>query len=448
MKRNWTPKQPDKTTQDKAYVNVRLLDPASNLDIVCDSTGGLITRGEKVSKIGPKIFENGISDDIEVIDCLGHCLVPGLVDIRVQVGEPGYEHKETIESVGLSATAGGVTTIVCLPNTKPIIADASQVEFLARRARKIGLTKIYPYAALTANLEGKKLTEIGLLAEAGAVAFTDGDKAIENAQVLRRALSYALTFDLLIIQHPEEPSLVPNGGMTAGETATRLGLPGIPREAEIIMIERDIRLVEMTGGKLHFAHISTSESVSVIRKAKEKGLKVTCDTAPPYFALNDQTIGEYRTFAKLSPPLRSENDRKAIVAGLEDDTIDAIASDHSPQDADSKRLPFTQAESGGVGLETLLSVSLDLYHNGNLSLLKVLEKITNRPAELLNLPAGKIEEGSAADLVIFDPDFGWQVKDTDLASKSKNTPFDLRLVQGIVRRTIIDGRMVYKSEDE
>jgi dihydroorotase len=448
MKRNWTPKQPDKTTQDKAYVNVRLLDPASNLDIVCDSTGGLITRGETVSEIGPKIFENGISDDIEVIDCLGHCLVPGLVDIRVQVGEPGYEHKETIESVGLSATAGGVTTIVCLPNTKPIIADASQVEFLARRARKIGLTKIYPYAALTANLEGKKLTEIGLLAEAGAVAFTDGDKAIENAQVLRRALSYALTFDLLIIQHPEEPSLVPSGGMNAGETATRLGLPGIPREAEIIMIERDIRLVEMTGGKLHFAHISTSESVSVIRKAKEKGLKVTCDTAPPYFALNDQTIGEYRTFAKLSPPLRSENDRKAIVAGLEDDTIDAIASDHSPQDADSKRLPFTQAESGGVGLETLLSVSLDLYHNGNLSLLKVLEKITNRPAELLNLPAGKIEVGSAADLVIFDPDFGWQVKDTDLASKSKNTPFDLRLVQGIVRRTIIDGRMVYKSEDE
>ena len=238
----------------------------------------------------------------------------------------------------------------------------------------------------------------------------------------------------MIVQHPEEPSLVPNGGMNAGETATRLGLPGIPREAEIIMIERDIRLVEMTGGKLHFAHISTSESVSVIRKAKEKGLRITCDTAPPYFALNDQTIGEYRTFAKLSPPLRSEDDRKAIIAGLEDGTIDAIASDHSPQDADSKRLPFTQAESGGVGLETLLSVSLDLHHNGNLSLLKVLEKITNRPAELLNLPAGKIEVGSAADLVIFDPDFGWQVKDTDLLSKSKNTPFDLRLVQLLLYR--------------
>lgn len=448
MKRNWTPKQPDKITQDKAYVNVRLLDPASNLDIICGSTGGLITRGEKISEIGPKIFENGISDDIEVIDCLGYCLAPGLVDIRVQVREPGYEHKETIESVGLSATAGGVTTIVCLPNTKPIIADTSQVEFLARRARKIGLTKIYPYAALTANLDGKKLTEIGLLAEAGAVAFTDGDKAVKNAQVLRRALSYALTFDLLIVQHPEEPSLVPSGGMNAGETATRLGLPGIPREAEIIMIERDIRLVEMTGGQLHFAHISTSESVSVIRKAKEKGLKITCDTAPPYFALNDQTIGEYRTFAKLSPPLRSEDDRIAIVGGLVDGTIDAIASDHSPQDADSKRLPFTQAESGGVGLETLLSVSLDLYHNGNLSLLKVLEKITNSPAEILNLPAGQLEIGGGADLIIFDPDFGWQVKDTDLVSKSKNTPFDLRLVQGIVRRTIIDGRTVYKSEGE
>jgi dihydroorotase len=236
--------------------------------------------------------------------------------------------------------------------------------------------------------------------------------------------------------------------MNSGETATRLGLPGIPREAEIIMVERDLRLVEMTGGKLHFGHISTGEAVNVIRQAKARGLNVTCDTAPPYFALNDQSVGDYRTFAKLSPPLRSEDDRLAIVEGLKDGTIDAIASDHAPQDADSKRLPFTQAESGGVGLETLLAVSLELYHNKAMSLLEVLAKITYVPAELLQLPAGKIAKGAAADLMLFDPERGWQVKDTDLTSKAKNTPFDLRPVQGVVLRTIIDGRTVYRLEDE
>jgi dihydroorotase len=323
----------------------------------------------------------------------------------------------------------------------------SQVEFVARRARKIGLAKIYPYAALTKDLKGMELTEIGILAETGAVAFTDGDKAIANAQVLSRALSYARTFDLLIVQHPEEPSLVSVGGMNSGETATRLGLPGIPREAEIIMVERDLRLVEMTGGKLHFAHISTGEAVDVIRKGKSRGLRITCDTAPPYFALNDQSVGEYRTFAKLSPPLRSEDDRQAIVAGLKDGTIDLIASDHTPQDADSKRLPFTQAESGGVGLETLLAVSLDLYHNGEMSLLEILSKITCAPAKLLKLPAGTLATGASADLMLFDPERGWQIKDVDLASKAKNTPFDLRLVQGVVLRTVIDGRTVYQLKE-
>ena len=235
--------------------------------------------------------------------------------------------------------------------------------------------------------------------------------------------------------------------MNAGETATRLGLPGIPKEAEIIMVERDLRLVEMTGGKLHFAHISTGEAVDVIRRGKERGLNITCDTAPPYFALNDQSVGDYRTFAKLSPPLRSEDDRKAIIAGLKDGTIDAIASDHTPQDADSKRLPFTQAESGGVGLETLLAVSLDLYHNGELSLLETIGKITDVPARLFKLPAGSLEEGAAADLILFDPERGWQVKDTDLASKAKNTPFDMRLVQGLVIRTVIDGRTVFEHKE-
>ena len=443
----WTAAQPNEALGLKAYTNVRLLDPKSKLDIVCDSTGGLLTDGKRISNIGPNIFKNGIPKNAEEIDGEGFCLSPGLVDIRVQVREPGYEHKGTIESAGRAATAGGVTTMACLPNTKPIIADMSQVEFVARRARKIGLSKIYPYAALTKDLKGEELTEIGILAEAGAIAFTDGDRAIANAQVLRRALSYARTFNLLIVQHPEEPSLVPPGGMNASETATRLGLPGIPREAEIIIVERDLRLVEMTGGKLHFAHISTGEAVDVIRKGKARGLNITCDTAPPYFALNDQSIGDYRTFAKLSPPLRSEDDRKAIIAGLKDGTIDAIASDHTPQDADSKRLPFTQAESGGVGLETLLAVSLDLYHNGEMSLLDTLGKITHVPAMLFNLPAGTLAKDAAADLMLFDPERGWQVKDTDLVSKAKNTPFDLRLVQGVVMRTVIDGRTVFQHEE-
>ncbi|MDP6259892.1 MAG: dihydroorotase [Rhodospirillales bacterium] len=443
----WTAALPDEKLGQKAYVNVRLLDPATDLDVVCDAKGGLLTDGEKIVEFGINIFKDGTPEGVEIIDCGGHCLSPGLVDIRVQVREPGYEHKGTIESAGRSATAGGVTTMVCLPNTNPVIADMSQVEFVARRARKIGLAKIYPYAALTEDLAGEKLTEIGILAEAGAVAFTDGDKTIANAQVLRRALSYARTFDLLIVQHPEESSLVSPGGMNSGETATRLGLPGIPREAEIIMVERDLRLVEMTGGKLHFGHISTGEAVKVIRQAKARGLNVTCDTAPPYFALNDQSVGDYRTFAKLSPPLRSEDDRLAIIEGLKDGTIDAIASDHAPQDADSKRLPFTQAESGGVGLETLLAVCLDLYHNNEMSLLEVLAKITYVPARLLKLPAGQIAKDDAADLMLFDPEHGWQVKDTDLVSKAKNTPFDLRPVQGVVLRTVIDGRTVYCLED-
>ncbi|MDP6926323.1 MAG: dihydroorotase [Rhodospirillales bacterium] len=439
----WTAARPDDTIGKTAYVNARLIDPASGLD----SDGGLLTSGEIISEVGPDVFKNGPPKDAEVIDCAGKCLIPGLVDIRVQIREPGQENKGTIESAGRSATAGGVTTLVCLPNTKPVISGMSQVEFVARRARKIGLSKIYPYAAATEELEGKELTEMGILAQAGAMGFTDGDRAIANANVMRRALSYAKTFGLLIIQHPEEPTLASSGGMNSGELATRLGLPGIPPAAEIIMVERDIRLVEMTGGRLHFGHVSTGVAIEAIRQAKARGLQITCDTAPPYFALNETSVGEYRTYAKLSPPLRSEDDRLAVVEGIKDGTIDAIASDHAPHDEDSKRLPFMQAAFGGVGLETLLAVSLDLYHNGQMSLIEVLAKVTSAPANLLGLPAGRLTKGAAADLTIIDPGAGWQVKDNDLSSKAKNTPFDGRPVQGKVLRTIIDGRSVYRQKD-
>ena len=432
---------PGDTVGKRAYVNARLLDPATGMD----EKGALLTDGETIADIGPHLFTGGSPEDIPTIDCNGHCLAPGLVDIRVQIREPGEEHKGTIESAGRSATAGGITTMVCLPNTNPIIEDMSVVEFVARRARLTGLSKIYPYAAVTKGLGGYDLTEMGVLSQAGAVAFTDGEQVIADAQVLRRALTYARTFDLLIIQHPEEPSLA-TGVMNAGEMATRLGLSGIPPIAETIIVERDIRLVELTGGRIHFAHVSTAEAIDAIRRAKAKGLRVSCDTAPPYFALNETSVGEYRTFAKLSPPLRGEDDRLAVVEGIRDGTIDVIASDHAPQDEDSKRLPFSQAAYGGVGLETLLSVALELYHNGHMTLLEVLAKVTCAPADLLDLKAGRLQSGESADFTVFDPNRGWQVHSDDLTSKAKNTPFDGRPVQGVVLRTVIDGRTVYRVD--
>lgn len=283
-----------------------------------------------------------------------------------------------------------------------------------------------------------------MLAEAGAVAFTDGTKAIAAASVMRKALLYAATFDQLIMQHAEEPTLAEGGQMTAGEMATRLGLTGISPMAEVIMLERDVRLVEITGGRYHAAHVSTAEGVDVIRRAKARGLPVTCDTAPPYFALNELAVAEYRTFAKLSPPLRVEKDRQAVVAGLADGTIDAIASDHAPQDQDSKRLPFAQAAFGGVGLETLLAVSLELYHNRKLSLLEVLKRLTVAPADLLKLGTGRLAKGAPADLVLFNPDRAWKVVADNFRSKSKNSPFDGRPLQGLVLRTVVDGRTVYR----
>ena len=411
-----------------AYVNARLLDPASGLD----APGGLITEGETIADLGPHIGGDGLADDCERVDCRGHCLAPGLVDVRVQLREPGEEHKGTLASAGRAATAGGITSLICLPNTTPVIDDNSVVEFVARRARLLGLTKVYPYAAVTKGLAGEELAELGMLAEAGAVAFTDGVNAVASAKVLVQALRYARTFGLLIVEHPEEPTLAAGGVMNAGEMATRLGLVGIPAAAEVILVERDVRLVELTHGRLHFAHVSTAAAIDVIRKAKARGLDITCETAPPYFALNENAIGDYRTFGKLSPPLRAESDRQAVIEGLVDGTIDAIASDHAPEDEDAKRLPFAQAAFGGIGLETLLSISLELYHNGHLTLLEVLGLITSRPADRFGLPAGRLARGAAADLTLFDPDRAWQVREADLYSKSKNTPFDYRPVQGRV----------------
>lgn len=422
-----------------AYVNARLLDPATGLD----AKGALLTNGEIIADVGPGLFQGGVPSGIEVVDCAGQCLAPGLVDMRVQVREPGEEHKETLKTAGEAAVAGGVTSMVCLPNTDPIMDEVATVEFVARRARKNGLAKVYPYAAATKKLEGRELSEMGFLQEAGALAFTDGIKAIADSQIMRRALSYAATFGALIVQHPEDPALVGSGVMNAGEQATRMGLSGIPPEAEVILLERDMRLVAMTGGRYHAAHVSTAEGIEVIRKAKARGLAVTCDTAPPYFALNELEVNNYRTFAKLSPPLRGEADRLAVVAGLKDGTIDAVASDHAPQDEDAKRQTFAAAEFGGIGLETLLAATLGLVHTGALTLLDALALLTCKPADVLGLSAGRLKVGAAADLVLFDPERGWQVDPAKFKSKSKNSPFDGRPMQGVVLRTVVDGRTVH-----
>jgi dihydroorotase len=423
------------------FRNARLLDPATGLDEI----GAVLAVDGAIAALGPRAASEAPSD-IASIDCAGACLAPGLVDMRVQLREPGAEHMENMVSASRAAAAGGVTTMAALPNTMPPIDEVALVDFVARRARDIGLVNIYTYAALTKGLGGRELTEMGLLAEAGALAFTDGTHAVADALVMRRALSYARTFDLLVIQHPEEPSLSAGGAVNEGEMATRLGLPGIAPAAEVMMVERDLRLVEITGGRYHAAHVSTWAAIEAIRNAKRRGLPVTCDTAPPYFALNETAVGEYRTFAKLSPPLRSEFDRRAVVEGLRDGTIDAIASDHAPHDQDSKRLPFTSAASGIIGLETLLPLSLALYHNGHLSLLKLLDVLTRAPADILRLPVGRLAIGAAADLVVFDPDRPWRIEIDAFRSKSKNAPFDGRPVEGRAVMTVVGGRVVFEHE--
>jgi dihydroorotase len=425
-----------------AFVNARLLDPASGLD----SPGGLLTEDGRILDLGPQLTADGLPEGAEIVDCAGQCLAPGLVDIRVQLREPGEEHKETIATGSAAAAAGGVTSMVCLPNTEPVIDDVAGVEFIARRARETKRAKIYCYGAVTKRLAGKDLVEMGLLAESGALAFTDGLVAVSNTRVMRRALSYASAFDLLILQHPEEPQLAEGGAMNAGELATRLGLSGIPRAAEVMMIERDLHLVAMTGGRYHAAHVSTATAIEAIRAAKRRGLRVTCDTAPPYFALNEVAVGDYRTFAKLSPPLRSEEDRQAVAAAVADGTIDCIASDHAPHDQESKRVPFAHAAAGGAGLETLLPVTLELYHKGEARLLDLLARMTVAPAELLRLPQGRLAKDAPADLVLFDLDAPARIDADRLRGKSKNSPFDGRPVQGRVLRTVVDGRTVFAAE--
>ncbi|MBX6745918.1 MAG: dihydroorotase [Acetobacteraceae bacterium] len=421
---------------DILFTGVRLLDPASGLD----TTGDLLVRDGAILDLGQNI---GRPDGAATVAGEGLCLAPGLVDLRAALGEPGAEHRETIASAALAASAGGITTICALPDTDPPLDDPALVQFVLRRGEATGCLTLLPYAAATKRCEGQEISEYGLLREAGAVAFTDGARAIGNARTMRLALSYARAFGSFVVQHPEDPTLAAGGAATESELATRLGLPGIPAAAEAILVARDIALARITGGHVHFAHVSTGAALELIRAAKAEGLKVTCDTAPPYFDLNETAIGDWRTYAKLSPPLRPESDRLAVVAALRDGTIDAIASDHQPRDADDKRLPFAQAAAGGAGLATLLGVTLARVHGGDLTLLQALELMTARPARLLGIEAGRLAKGAPADLVLFDPDRAWQVRDGQLPGKAQNSPFDGRALEGRVVGTWKAGRRVF-----
>jgi dihydroorotase len=420
--------------------NARIIDPSRDLDI----SGDLLIADGVIREAKRGIGAAGVPEGTEVIDCRGRVVAPGLVDMRAFIGEPGAGHRETLASASQAAAAGGVTTIICQPDTSPAIDDPAIVDFVLRRARDTAIVHVHPMAALTKGLEGKEMTEIGLLKAAGAVAFTDGEKSVTNAQVMRRALTYARDFDALIVHHTEDPDLVGEGVMNEGEFAARLGLLGVPRAAETVMLERDLRLLALTGGHYHAASLTCAESLEVLRRAKNEGLAVTASASINHLTLNELDVGPYRTFLKLAPPLRAEDDRAALVAAVSSGLVDVIMSDHNPQDVETKRLPFAEAAPGAIGIETMLAAGLRLVHGGELDLTTLLKAMSTRPAQLLGVAGGTLKPGAPADVMVIDPDLPWVLDPDELKSKCKNTPFDEAKMQGRVVRTIVSGRTVYE----
>ncbi|NNM73307.1 dihydroorotase [Enterovirga aerilata] len=425
------------------FADARVVDPRSGRD----GRGAVLVRDGIIADVVWGATPD-LPDGAERVACEGLVLAPGLVDMRAFIGEPGAEHRETLKSASEAAAAGGVTTLVSMPDTNPVVDDPAIVDFLLRRARDTAIVNIHPAAAITKGLEGREMTEIGLLREAGAVAFTDGAKGVASAGVMRRALTYARDLDALLMPHLEEASLVGTGVMNEGEFASRLGLGGIPREAETLMLERDIRLVRLTRGRYHAAMISCADSVEIVRRAKEAGLQVTCGVSVNNLALNENDVGDYRTFCKLSPPLRHEDDRQAVIQALAEGLIDVVVSDHNPQDVETKRLPFAEAADGAVGLETLLAASLRLVHEGAIELAPLLAALSSRPAEILGLPGGQIAAGAPADLILVDIDRPYVLDKRKLRSLSKNSPFDEARLEGRVVATFVAGRRVHGGFEE
>ncbi len=420
----------------------RVVDPSRNID----ETGSVVIIDGKIAEAGAAALNQGAPDGAEIVDCAGLTIIPGLIDTSVHIGEPGAEHRETIASASAAAASGGVTTIAMMPDTDPVIDDVSLVEFVLRTARDTASVNVVPTGAVTKGLHGNEMTEFGLLKQAGAAFFTEGRKTIDNALVMRRALTYARDFGAVIAHETQDRDLSSSGVMNEGLFASWLGLPGSPREAETIPLERDLMLARLTGGLYHAAKISAAMSARAIRRAKDDGTNVTAGVSINNLALNENDIGEYRTFFRLSPPLRAEDDRLAMIEALRDGTIDIVTSAHDPQDVDTKRLPFAEAASGAIGLETLLAVALRLHHNGDVGLMRLIEVLSTNPAKRFGIAGGTLCSGVSADIAIVDLNAPWVVSEADIVSLSKNTSFEGARLQGRVMRTLVAGRTVFAQE--
>ena len=425
--------------KEKFLTNVRIIDPSQKMDeignIVIDEKG-------KIKSIGKK---STTSKSVEKIDLKGLVAIPGLVDMKAFVGEPGFEYKENFRTLSQAALAGGVTSIVTMPNTKPIIDNVSMVDFIIRRGRDKAKVNLFPCASITRQREGNQMTEFGLLKERGIIGFSDVNKTIQNSELMSRIMNYASDIDVLIMQHAEDHELAKNSCINQGEVATRLGLQGVSDIAEKIIIERDLSLLSEFPCRYHINQISSKNSLNVIKKNRSNGIKFSTGVSINNLSLNQNDIGEFRTFLKLSPPLRSEEDRLSLIEGIKNDLIDVIVSDHIPEDEESKRLPFAQAATGSIGIETLLSLSLELYHNESLSLDKIIKCLTINPAKILKIKKGTLQVGSDADICIFDLEKPWVVKAEELKSKSKNTAIENRKLQGKVKMTLLQGEVAYSN---
>jgi len=426
--------------KEKYLINARIIDPKNDLDEI----GGLIIDAKGLIKaVGKKVSNGNLPSKAEKIDLKKHVLIPGIVDMRVFVGEPGYEYKENFRTLSNAALSGGVTSVVSMPNTSPAIDNVSMVDFLKRRGRDKSKINIFPAATLTKNAEGKQMTEFGLLKRKGIVAFTDGIKTIQNPQVMTRIMSFASQSDSLIIQHAQDNILSEGGLINEGEISTRLGLKGIPFLAEKIIVDRDLSFLDEYFCRYHISQVSSEKTISVIEKAKNDGKIFTTGVSINNLSLNENDIGDFKTFLKLSPPLRTEKDRESLVKAVNAGTIDVIVSDHKPEDEESKRLTFSQAATGATGVETLLPLALELSHNKSIKIKKLIASITANPAKILGIDKGSLEKGMDADLCIFDLNQPWVVDKNKLKSKSKNTPIENRKLQGQVLKTFVKGELAY-----
>jgi dihydroorotase len=416
--------------------NARLIDPENG-----ERSGTVVIEGGRISQIIPD--GNTLPNSMRSIDCGGKCLAPGIVDVGVKVCEPGERHKESFRTAGEAAAAGGVTTMVVRPDTEPAIDSPETLQFAARRAADVSKVNVLPMAALTKDRAGKEMAEIGFLMDAGAVAFTDCDFVNRNNKIFGRCLSYAKMMDAVVIGHAQEPVMSEGACATSGPFASKLGLPAVSVIAERIQLERDMAMVEMTGVTYHVDQLSAAASLPVLERAKAAGLPVSAGVSIHHLTLNELDIDGYRTFFKVKPPLRHEDDRLAMAEAVSTGLIDIISSMHTPQDEESKRLPFEEAASGAVGLETLLPASMSLVHAGHMDLVTLWRALSLNPAKLLGLEVGRMSEGAPADLVLFDPEKPFVMDRYALKSRCKNTPFDTRRMQGVVLRTFVGGEEVY-----